>query len=153
MITLFVLTGVFVMMYLIQKIFLKGGYINLSGRIAMSCMLIFTAIGHFVYTTGMSMMLPPFIPFKKEIILLTGFIEILAAIALLIPSWQKLTSILLIIFFIVLLPANIYAAFNHVNLQTASFDGKGPAHLWLRIPLQLLFIAWVWYFGYLKSRK
>ena len=125
---------------------------SLSGRIAMSVLLIFTGIGHFVFTKGMTMMMPPFLPLKREIVLFTGVIEILAAITLLIPKWQRLTSILLIIFFIVLLPANIYAALNHVNLQTASFDGQGPSSLWLRVPLQLLFIAWVWYFGYSKKK-
>ena len=72
----------------------------------------------------------------------------MAAIGLLIPRFQRLTSILLILFFIVLLPANIYAAMLRVNLQTANFDGKGPSYLWIRVPLQLVFIGWVWYFGY-----
>ena len=118
---------------------------------AMSVFLIFTSVGHFIYAKGMSMMLPELIPLKKEIILFTGILEILAAITLLIPRFQKLTAVFLIIFFIVLLPANVYAALHHVNYQTAKFDGKGPEYLWLRIPLQLIFIGWVSYFGYLKA--
>jgi len=152
MITLYILIGVFILVLIIQRIFFYKNDMSLSGRIAMSVLLIFTGIGHFVFTKGMTMMMPPFLPLKREIVLFTGVIEILAAITLLIPKWQRLTSILLIIFFIVLLPANIYAALNHVNLQTASFDGQGPSSLWLRVPLQLLFIAWVWYFGYSKKK-
>ncbi|MEJ7737273.1 MAG: hypothetical protein WKF97_07600 [Chitinophagaceae bacterium] len=35
---------------------------SLAGRIAMAVMLIFTGTGHFFYTEGMIMMLPPFVP-------------------------------------------------------------------------------------------
>jgi uncharacterized membrane protein len=153
MITVIVLIIVFILSIFIQKFFFKRINLALAGRIAMSVMLIFTGFGHFKFTQGMSMMLPPIIPLKREMILITGFIEILAAITLLIPRWQKLTSICLIIFFLGILPANIYAALHHVNLQTASYDGKGPEYLWIRIPMQLFFIAWVWYFGLRRNGK
>src|SRR6187402_2675809 len=78
-----------------------------SARVAMSVMLVFTAIGHFVYTMGMTLMIPNFIPFKKEIVYLTGLIEILAAIGLLVPSLRVWTAWLLILFFVVLIPSNI----------------------------------------------
>ena len=153
MITLIVLAGIFTLVLFLQKFFSRKVNIGAAGRIAMSSMLVFTGIGHFTYMEGMMMMLPAFIPFKQEVIILTGLLEILAAITLLIPRSQKLTSILLIIFFIVLLPANIHAALNQVNLQTADFTGNGTSYLWFRVPLQLLFIAWVWYFGYMDSKR
>jgi len=65
---------------------------NLSGRIAISIMLLFTSIGHFKFTKGMAMMLPDSVPAKKQMVLLTGFIEIAAAIGLLIPSTIKLPA-------------------------------------------------------------
>ena len=121
----------------------------LSGRIAMSVMLLFTSIAHFVFTKGMAMMLPPFIPFKIEIVYLTGFIEMVAAIGLLIPRLSEVTGWLLIVFFILLLPANIYAASKQIDYEKASFEGKNLNYLWFRIPLQIVFIAWV-YFSAIK---
>jgi len=118
-----------------------------SGNFAMSMMMLFTAIGHFAFSKGMMMMLPDPIPFKKEIVYVTGLIEIMAAIGLLIPSWRYLTSVLLIIFFVLILPANVYAAIKKVNYQRGSYDGDNINYLWFRIPLQILFIGWVWYFG------
>jgi hypothetical protein len=44
------------------KIFAHQYDFALAGRIAMSVMLLFTAIGHFVFPKGMAMMLPGFIP-------------------------------------------------------------------------------------------
>lgn len=38
----------------------------ISAQIAMSSMLVFTAVGHFVFAEGMAMMAPDFIPIKKH---------------------------------------------------------------------------------------
>ena len=116
----------------------------LSARIAMSAMLVFTAIGHFAFTKGMALMIPEFIPYRIELVYLTGVLEIIAAIGLFIPALRVLTAWLLILFFILMLPANIYAALKHINYQTGAFDGNGPIYLWFRIPLQILFIIWVY---------
>lgn len=126
-------------------------HVALAGRIAMAAMLVLTSIGHFMFNKGMSMMLPDFIPYKNEIIYLTGVLELLAAIGLLLPKFQVITGWLLILFFIMILPSNIYAAINHVDLQKATYNGEGPGYLWYRIPLQVFYIAWV-YFSAVKSR-
>lgn len=119
----------------------------LAGNIAMSVMLLFTALGHFMFTEGMTMMLPDFIPFKREVVILTGIIEICAAVSILIPGLRYLVSILLIIFFLLILPANINAALKNVDYQNAGYGGYGINYLWFRVPLQLLFIAWLWLFN------
>ena len=141
---LFVLLAAFIISSLLIKLFTKAFDYPLSGRIAMAIMLVFTAIGHFAFTKGMTMMLPDFIPFKTEVIYLTGVIEIIAAIGLLIPGLRVWTGWALILFFILLLPGNIKAAIDHIDYQKATFDGKGPAYLWFRIPLQILFIVWTY---------
>lgn len=116
----------------------------LSGRIAISLMLAFTAIGHFVFTKGMAMMLPAFMPMRKEIVYLTGVIEIAAAVGLLVPGLYRLAGWLLIVFFILMLPANIYAAVKRVDYQKGTYHGPGTTYLWFRVPLQLLFIGWTY---------
>src|SRR5690348_8129513 len=73
---LIVLLSVFAVSLLTTKIVRGNFELALSGRIAMSAMLAFTAIGHFAFTKGMAMMLPDFIPFKSETVYLTGIIEI-----------------------------------------------------------------------------
>ena len=118
-----------------------------AGNIAMSIMLLFTALGHFVFTDGMTKMLPSFLPFKKEIVGLTGLIEVAGAIGLLIPVARNGTAMALIIFFILVLPANILAALKSIDYQKGTQDGPGPGYLWFRIPLQAFFIAWVAWFG------
>jgi len=125
---------------------LSGDFnIKLSAQIAMAVMMAFTALGHFKFTQGMAMMMPAFIPYKKQVVYITGVIEIAAAAGLLIPATRTLTAWCLILFFIVLTPANINAAMKHINMEKATFDGPGPEYLRFRMPLQLLFIAWVYW--------
>ncbi|SDQ01181.1 Uncharacterized membrane protein [Mucilaginibacter sp. OK268] len=125
---------------------LSGDFnIKLSAHIAMAVMMAFTALGHFKFTKGMMLMLPSFIPYKKQVVYITGVIEIAAAAGLLIPATRTLAAWCLILFFMVLTPANINAAIKHINMEKATFDGPGPEYLRFRIPLQLLFIAWVYW--------
>ncbi|WBX70108.1 DoxX family protein [Tenacibaculum retecalamus] len=110
----------------------------------MAIILVFTAIGHFIFTKGMSMMIPKLIPFKESFVYLTGIFEILLAIGLLTPKFQTISGWLLIIYLLLMLPANIYASMNNVNYKKGTFDGKGIIYLLFRIPLQILFIAWTY---------
>ena len=144
---LFVLIAAFALTALVLKLVVKKWDLKKAGLIAMSCMLLFTASGHFIFVEGMSMMLPDFVPFRKEVILITGFLEIAFAIGLFFSKTRSITSLLLITFFICILPSNIFAALKHLDIEKANYSGPGPEYLWMRIPLQLLFIGWVYYFG------
>lgn len=141
---LIVLLSVFAISLLTNKV-VGGNYeLAFSGRISMSVMLVFTAVAHFAFTRGMEMMLPSFIPYKTEVVYLTGIIEIAAAIGLFIPNFRIIMAWLLIAFFVLILPANIYATIKHIDYQKGNFDGKGLTYLWFRIPLQILFIVWTY---------
>lgn len=138
--------------YLALRFFKHKIDIKLSARIGLSVMLIFTGIGHFIFTHGMSKMIPGFIPFKGEIIYLTALLEFLAAFGIHIQRLRRIASILLIIFFIVLLPANINAAIEGLNYQTGTVDGPGIDYLWFRVPLQVVFVLWT-YWSALKKKE
>src|ERR1700751_3994008 len=106
---------------------------KLAGNIAMSAMLVFTAIGHFVYSKGMVMMIPNFIPFKAELVLLTGLFELVTAVGLFIPRFKYDTFLFLMAFFILVIPANIHAALKKVDYQNGTYTGNSINYLWFRI--------------------
>lgn len=141
---LIVLLLVFVLSYAILWWVQPTANFTLAGRIAMAAMLLLTSFGHFKFAEGMELMLPDFLPFKRMWVYATGILEIGAALGLLFSSTFPITGILLIVFFVLILPANIISSIKGVNLETATFDGQGLNYLWFRIPLQLLFIAWVY---------
>ena len=144
---LIVLLAAFVASILVLKLINRQIDFHLAGRIAMACMLTFTAIGHFVFAKGMAAMIPSIIPYKMQLILLTGVMEVLFGVGLLFPKTKLLASWVIIVFFILLLPANIRAAINNINYQTGELDGPGLMYLWFRVPLQILFIIWVYIVG------
>ena len=131
--------------FLINKFLLKARLsLSFIGRISIAIMLIFSGIAHFVITDLMVEMIPELIPFKKETVYLTGILEIIASIGLLTQKFARMTSIMLILFFLAIFPANIIGSIKEVELGGME---KGVIHLYFRIPLQLLFIIWVYYFG------
>jgi uncharacterized membrane protein len=113
----------------------------------MAVMLLFTGAAHFTLTQGMMQMLPEWLPARKAWVYFTGVEELVAAVGLLVPALRQLVAWPLIVFFIFILPANILAALRHINYQKGTPDGPGPRYLWFRVPLQVLFIAWTWYFS------
>lgn len=142
---LVILIAVFLISSLLMKLFMKEVNFQLAGRMAMAAMLVFTAIGHFAFTAGMAAMIPDIIPGKTALVYFTGVLELLFALGLLLPTYRTQLAWLLILFFILVLPANIKASLEHINYQTGEANGNGPAYLWLRIPMQLFFIGWVYF--------
>jgi uncharacterized membrane protein len=108
-------------------------------KVGLSLFFLFTSLGHFIKTEEMSAMVPPVIPYRVELIYITGVLELLGAISVWIPGLTRLTGFCLILMLIALLPANIYSAFHRVD-----FGGHrgGPVYLLVRVPFQIFAIWW-----------
>ena len=112
-----------------------------KARVGVSLFFLVTSLGHFLQTEAMAEMLPPFVPFRSALIYVTGVLEVLGAVGLWIPRFERLAGFCLILMVIGLLPANIYAAFTYVE-----FGGhdSGPAYLLVRVPFQCFVIWWIY---------
>lgn len=115
-----------------------------KGQIAMGVMLLCTGIAHFTNSGEMITMLPPEVPFRAAIVYLTGLIELAFAAGFILNRFLRGTAIAYIIFLILVLPANVYGAIHDANVGGGHIS---PSYLWFRIPLQLFFITWTWYFA------
>jgi uncharacterized membrane protein len=106
-------------------------------RDALSLMLVFTGASHFTFMKeDFVRMMPPSIPWPRAMVYFTGVCEIAGAVGLFLPEFRRAAAYALIAFFLAVLPANIHAARSGVTLR-----GKAATSLWLRIPMQVLFIA------------
>ena len=94
-------------------------------------------------------MLPSRVPFKKLVVYASGVAEILLGVGLLFPPIRHVAAIVLIAFLVLVLPANINAARQHINYETGESDGKGLKYLWFRVPMQVFLIGWIIYFSLL----
>ena len=142
---LIILLVTFAVLFLIDR-FALGQRLGLSfiGRAAMAVMLIATGISHFTNTEQLIAIMPDMMPAKRELVYFTGICELAAVPGLLWKRTARLASIMLLIFFVLVLPANIAGSFKQVQFGGMEY---GPWYLLFRIPLQILFIWWVWYFG------
>lgn len=119
-----------------------------SGNLGMAVFIIFTGFSHFKFQKGMAMMIPDFIPGKMFWVYFTGLLEIAAGIGLMIPSIRETTAVLLIIFYVLVFIANINSSRKNINIFKADYTGPGMNYLYReRVPMQLILIAWTWYFG------
>lgn len=107
-------------------------------RYALAVMFLFTSAAHFNRLRhDLARMIPVFVPAPMALVYLTGALELAGAIGLMLPHHiHRLTAWCLIAFLIAVFPANVYAA-----LAGATLGGKPVTRLWLRTPMQLLFIA------------
>lgn len=102
---------------------------------------IFAGINHFLNTGFYRRMMPPVFPVHLFLVYLSGVSEIALGVLLLIPRFQRLAAWGLIALLIAVFPANIYMARNPLL-----FPEFSAAALYLRLPLQLLLIAWAYWF-------
>ena len=87
-------------------------------------------------------MLPPSVPYRIELIYLTGILEFRGALGVWLPHLMRLSCFLLMLLLISILPANVYSALNRVEFGG---HGAGPAYLLVRISFQLFVIWWTYF--------
>jgi uncharacterized membrane protein len=108
--------------------------------------LTMVAIGvlHFVRPKPFVRIVPKYLPAPLALVYISGFFEVLGGLGLLIPSTRSLAAWGLIALYVAVFPANVYMLTDNVSL-----DPKNPIPrwaLWLRLPFQLVFIAWAYWF-------
>lgn len=145
---LIILFATFLLALLGTKLFQGSWNFLFSGNLGMAVFILFTGFAHFKFQKGMAMMIPDFMPAKMFWVYITGIIEIAAGIGLIIPSIREVTAVLLIIFFILVFIANINSSRKKINIFKGDYTGPGMTYLYKeRIPMQIILIAWTWYFG------
>ena len=114
-----------------------------SGRVGICAVFLFAATGHFFKTSQMIEMLPPFVPGRRALIYISGFLEIALGIAILAMPDPFYVGLVIVAYLIVIFPSNIYAAIRRIPFGAHSM---GPKYLLVRLPLQLLLIRWTYCF-------
>ena len=112
-----------------------------SALYALAVMFVFTATAHFnKMKHDLAQMMPSSFPCPLLIVYITGVLELLGAAGLVLPHFRGLAGICLIALLVGVFIANVNAAKKGVTLR-----GKLPTPLWLRAPMQIFFIALLWW--------
>lgn len=111
--------------------------LDLPLRIALCLMFLLTASAHWGKgRADLIRMVPPALPRAAMLVSVTGVLEILGAVGLLIPATARIAAICLAILLLALFPANVRAAREHLTIM-----GRATPGLFVRGVIQLLFLA------------
>lgn len=108
-------------------------------KYALAVFFILADLNHFLHTDFYVRIMPPYLPWHRFLVYFSGALEIALGVGLLIPRLTNLSAWGLIALLIAVFPANI-----HMALYPDLFPEFNPAMLWLRLPLQLVLIAWAY---------
>jgi uncharacterized membrane protein len=108
--------------------------------------LVFVAAGivHFKRPEFYEQIMPPYLPRHRELILISGFFEILGGVALCLPKVSRWAAWGITALLVAVYPANIHHAV--IRNQFSGFLGSPLYHI-IRLPMQGVIIWWVLRFG------
>jgi len=109
---------------------------------------VLAGINHFINADFYLKMMPPYLPAHLFLIYLSGIFQIVLGILLLIPKYTRLAAWGLIALLIAVFPANVYMAMNAEMFAEFSLTA-----LYLRLPLQIVLIAWAFWFTLSDNKR
>jgi uncharacterized membrane protein len=98
-------------------------------------------LNHFLSANVYLQIMPAYLPFPKELVVISGFVEILLAAFLLLPVTRKLAGWTIGLMLITFLPVHIQMIVDapvRIGVITVT-----PALAWIRLALQPVLVAWV----------
>jgi uncharacterized membrane protein len=113
-------------------------------RWSVASMFLVTASAHFnALRPDLVRMVPAWVPWPESVVTMTGVLEVLGAIGLVVPATARAASVGLTALLVAMFPANVHAALAGIDL------GARPATpLALRTMMQLLFVSAVLLAGF-----
>ncbi len=105
--------------------------------------LVFVTAGvlHFVAPGTYERIMPPYLPFHRDLVYLSGALEVLGGLGLLTERTRAAAGVGLILLLVAVLPANVQML---LDARAADKPSWWLVFLWLRLPLQGVLAAWVW---------
>lgn len=112
-------------------------------RWLLTIVMVGAGANHFINPAPYLGMMPDVLPAHLALVYLSGVAEIAGGLGLILPATRKLAAWGLILLLLAVFPANVNMALNDLPLG----DDPVPSWaLWARLPLQLVFILWAWWF-------
>lgn len=111
-------------------------------RILLAVFMTVAGVFHFVEPDGFAAIVPDYLPYPVALVYMSGAFEVFFGAGLLIPRVSRYAAWGLIALFIAVFPANINMAVH----QLPFFGTVYPIGNWVRLPLQIVFIVWAYWF-------
>lgn len=112
--------------------------LSLVARWVFAGLFVVSGVGHFVAADTFVRMIPPYLPFPRALVLVSGGFEIVLGVLLLVPATSNLAAWGLIALLVAVFPANV-----HIYRHQELFPIPPLIHL-LRLPMQAVLILWAY---------
>jgi uncharacterized membrane protein len=106
---------------------------------ALAILMVTAGMLHFAVPKPFVAIVPRYLPAPMFLVLLSGAFEIAGGVGLLVPFTQRYAAWGLIALYVAVFPANVNMAIHRIG-------GLPAWALWGRLPLQLVLIAWAYWF-------
>ena len=110
--------------------------LKLLSIITMGLFYISVGVNHFTDPYWFLQIVPPYLPYKIELVYISGLLEVILGLMLLIPKTRFYAGWGLIVLLIAVYPANIYLAQTNGEAMNTT-----PLVAWGRLPFQFVFIG------------
>jgi uncharacterized membrane protein len=110
----------------------------MSGRRLFGPFFIFAGLMHFVIPRAYTAIVPPQLPNKRAVVYASGVAEIAGGAGVLHPRTRRAASAWSVATLLAVFPANVHMALNPERYKVPG----GRLALYLRLPVQALFITW-----------
>ena len=104
-------------------------------------LFILAGLNHFRSPDFYINIMPPYLPWHRELVVISGVAEIVLGALLLFRRWAALAGWGLIALLVAIFPANL-----HMAMHPELYPSIAPAALWMRLPVQGLLIAWAYWY-------
>ena len=114
-------------------------------RVLLGVLFLFGGYAHFTKTEFYLNAMPSYLPLHEIVVYGSGVIEMLLGLLIIIPKTSQKAAFSIILLLIATFPVNINMYLNHQD-----FEGMSETFLLIRLPIQLVLIAWA--YVYTKKR-
>lgn len=105
----------------------------------LASLLVGSGVLHLVWPSAYLRVMPPYLPWPRELVYLSGLIELVLGPLLLVPRCSRLAAWGVIALLVAVFPANVYL-YQHQEIV----PGPPLLHL-LRLPLQAVLVLWAFW--------
>ena len=107
-----------------------------------AALFVVVGVKHFRAREMFERIVPPALPRPDVLVMVSGVAEIAGGIGLLVPPLRRPAAWGLVALLIAVFPANVYMA---MATDPRAKMGFPQWALWVRLPVQAVMIAWVWW--------
>jgi uncharacterized membrane protein len=110
-----------------------------GSKYLMAAFYTLAGVNHFLHPAWYLKIMPPYLPWHRFLVELSGVAEIALGLLLLVPRTTRWAAWGLIALLIAVFPANVHMAMHPELYPEIPFEA-----LWARLPLQAVLIAWAY---------